>query len=107
VASDGQASKDVGPQTTYLPEYAEDENPKPGLPHPELSTEEFIRLTQWQIDRALYFIFFMSLGCVSAVILASNPIVEALVGTIWVGSMGLARRLLGGAYHQKDEDRRT
>ena len=105
MATSDEHSIDAGPQTIDSPEFRENEEPKPGMPCPKLSTEEFIRIKQWQIDRALYFLFFMSLGCAGAIVLAPKHVVEVLIGTIWITSIGLARRLIGGAYHQKHDRR--
>ena len=110
MASDkhNQYSEDASSQTTYPSEYKENvQNPGTSLSYPVVGPKELIPVTQAKIDRVFFYLFFTSLACTGAVMLVPNQIVEAVVGTIWISSIGLARFLLGSAYHRKEYNRRT
>lgn len=106
VADDKRRDEDTSPQVTYPAEYREDVcDPESITSYPLQGTQEYVKIAQWKINRVFYFLAFISVACVAAVLLDPTQVVGAAVATIWVTSVGLARYLLGNSYRHKGDGR--
>jgi hypothetical protein len=100
VGSD-QPDEQTGLIVSDLNSLIEDETPEAGLPVAIISPDEYVKVSKWKVNRVFYFLSFTSLGCLSAVVLRSTPVVETAASTIFVSSAALAWRLLSSAYNGK------
>ena len=100
----------LSPQTTYTPKYEEYEDDNPNildLSYPGHSPEDHIKIAQWKINRVFYFLYFTAIASTGAVIIEPKQFVEIAAVAIWISSVGLARYLLGSAYHKRGVSHKT
>lgn len=104
MTDDKRRNEDTGPHVTYPTEYREDVcDPEPTTSYPLQGAEEYIRIAQWKINRVFYFLGFVTLACMTVILLDPTQIVVGAVATIWITSMGLARFLLSSSYGHKGD----
>lgn len=73
-------------------------NPVNKIADPVLGPTIYIRAEKWRINRVFYFLSFISVACLAAVMLSSQLPVEVAVASIWSGAVALSRYLLSSAY---------
>lgn len=81
----------------YSQELAENTSPPPGKPEIVLSPQEHIKARKWHITRAFYFLTTISAICLTAVIAAPKPAVQAIAAATLAAAASLARILLTAA----------
>jgi hypothetical protein len=98
--SDIRRKQNVSVKIEYL---SEDVLPNPGKPEPVIHGPDFTKVRKWYVNRVFHFLTGVSMGCLVAVALDRNAVVQATAATICAGSFGLAKFLLAGAYRKSGE----
>ena len=93
-------SDDTQPQTQVTDEQvlSEDVTPVPGIAVPVVGPKEYAKVEKWHVDRVFYFLAFTSVICLAFVAIVPTTTMKATAAGIWLGSLGLAKFLLVGAY---------
>jgi hypothetical protein len=92
-------NEELGGQTSYAKEIAEQEMPARGLAQSALGNINYIRAEKWRINRVFYFLSFVSVACLAAIIISPYVPVEITVVGIWTSAVALSRYLLRAAYN--------
>jgi hypothetical protein len=98
VPGDPGQNEEYGAQLKEPEEINERVKPTGDLAEPVLGPDIYIKAEKWRINRVFYFLGFVSAACLGALILRSQPEVDAAVVTIWAAAVGLSRYLLRSAY---------
>ena len=85
----------------------EDVVPEVGKPEPVIGTETSAKLPKWYVDRIFYFTAGSSVACLTVVAAVPNPGVQATACTVWAGSVGLVKFMLGKAQKAKKAKKAT
>jgi hypothetical protein len=95
---DTRHNEHVNVTIKYSRHLSEDVIPESGEAQPAISPQNFEKVSKWHINRVFYFLVGSSVLCLATVAVDPHPVVQGTVLTIWAGSVGLARFLLGNAY---------
>jgi Flp pilus assembly protein TadB len=103
---DRRHNEELSVHIKYSEEIAEQLKPAPGIAEPVYGPENYARVERWKINRVFYFLSFISVGCLCALVLSPVPTVQVAVVGIWTGAAGLCRYLLSTAY-DRDREHKT
>jgi hypothetical protein len=103
MAGDTRQSEQVELVIKYSHELSEDIPPEPGTAEAVISPEEFTKVKKWHVNRVFYFLICSTVICLATVAIVPNFVVEEAAVGVWIGSVGLARYLLAGAYRKSEK----
>jgi hypothetical protein len=92
---DSYDGEEPSTQIGHPEEIIEHEIPSRRIPEPVIVEDtKYKQIRRDKLDRTFYFLGFLSLACLGAVVLSPHAQVAIAAGTIWSGAVALSRHLL-------------
>ena len=106
MSSDSNQTEKLHLEIRYSQEISEQITPGRNISEPVLGPVNYVKAEKSKINKVFYFMAFVSIACLGALMLVPQPVVEVAVGTIWAGALALSRYMMSPPHGDSGETRK-